>query len=467
MLVLQTIRYLSQIFIKMDILVTLIASFCLLLFNAIKGYFIAYPLLFTLGLISFTLYRRGFSTQALMKMGLTGSKKALPVLYILLLIGAVISVWMAAGTVPAIVYYGIQLISPSWFILSAFILTSLVSLLIGTSFGAASTIGVALMMMSRGSDVNSHWVAGAIIAGAYFGDRCSPMSSSAHLVATITRTNLYVNLKNMMATGLLPFGISCLLYFSFSLLHPVQLTNSNLIEALDRVFNLHYITLLPALVILVLAIFRADVKLSMLASIAVGMTLAIAIQHYSLLQVLSFAITGFQLEENRQGNDALQAILLGGGMGAMAKVCIVVCISTAISGILSGTRALQPLEAQLQQVKSRASLFGSTACIGLASAAFGCTQTIAILLTQQLVERRYHNWAKGDQANDSLALDLENTVIVLAPLIPWNIAGLVPATILMTDWGFIPYAFYLYLIPLLNYVQLRTKSNSFVSILKG
>jgi NhaC family Na+:H+ antiporter len=129
-----------------------------------------------------------------------------------------------------------------------------------------------------------------------------------------------------------------------------------------------------------------------------------------------------------------------------------VIISTAFVGIFSGTRALQSIESFLERAKSRSQRFISTCIVGIGSAAFGCSQTIAILLTQQLVQQRYQGKKQG---NEQLALDLENTVVVIAPLIPWNIAGFVPATILDVDAGFIPYAIYLYLLPLLNLVSIH------------
>jgi Na+:H+ antiporter, NhaC family len=133
-----------------------------------------------------------------------------------------------------------------------------------------------------------------------------------------------------------------------------------------------------------------------------------------------------------------------------------VVISTAFVGIFSGTRVLTSIETLLQKARTRSDYFLSTCMVGTGAAAFGCTQTIAILLTQQLVEKKYHEKERG---NDKLAIDLENTVVVISPLIPWNIAGLVPATILMTDPGFIPFAFYLYLLPLINLLHLGINSS--------
>ncbi|NJO74621.1 MAG: Na+/H+ antiporter NhaC family protein [Leptolyngbyaceae cyanobacterium RM1_406_9] len=431
----------------MDLLLALALSFGFLLLSTIKGYFIAYPLLSSLAIFTLALLRRGFKFNDLIAMGFAGSKKSFSVISILLLIGAVTAVWMAAGTVPAIVYYGIQLISPEYFILASFILSSVVSLLLGTSFGTVSTIGIALMIMARSSGVNPHLIAGAIIAGAYVGDRCSPMSSSANLIAAITKTRLHTNIQNMWRTAMLPLFVSAFIYGGLSLLNPVRLTDQTFTGEINRLFSVDLITLLPAAVILIFSILQIEVKLSMLMSILVAIALSLFWQHYSLLQVLKFMVLGFHPTENT----SLNSILLGGGVVSMLKVSLVVIISTAFVGIFAGTRTLETIQVFLERFKSRSN-FLSTLLVGLGAATFGCTQTIAILLTQELVEQKYKENEKG---NYKLALDLENTVVVISPLIPWNIAGLVPATILMTDPGFIPYAFYLYLIPLLNLIHIR------------
>jgi NhaC family Na+:H+ antiporter len=432
----------------MDLLFALISSFVLLLVSTSKGYFIAYPLLLSLAIFIAILFYRGFPLKTLISLSLAGSRKSFSVLSILLLIGAVTAVWMAAGTVPALVYYGIQLLIPQYFILSAFILTSLISILLGTSFGTVSTMGVALMIMARESTVTPDLVAGAIIAGAYFGDRCSPMSSSANLIATLTKTKLYTNLANMVRTANLPFIASSLVYLILSVLNPVEITENTLSLEITKTFQINLWVLFPALIILVLSVFRVEVKLSLLLSIMVGIAVAISIQGYTLLQVLRFALIGFNLDSAT----ALKSIISGGGVVSMVKVSVVVVISTALAGLLAGTRALKIIEIFLKRISSRSGLFLGTILIGITSAAFGCTQTIAILLTQQLVNDKYE---EEQLDNYQLATDLENTVVVLSPLIPWNIAGLVPATILMTDSGFIPYASYLYLLPLFSLIQFK------------
>ncbi len=437
----------------MDLLFFVIISFVVLLVSATKGYFVLYPLLISMAILIIILLNRKFPLKSLIQMAIAGSRKSFSVIGILLLIGAVMSVWMAAGTVPVIVYYGIKFISPQSFIFSAFFLTSIISILIGTSFGTVSTIGVALMIMASGNDVNPHIIAGAIIAGAYFGDRCSPMSSSAYLIVAITSTQIYTNLRNMVITSLYPLIFSSFLYLAISFVNPVNLNHNDMSVQIGIHFNTHLVSLLPALTILILGILRIDVKISMAISVIVGIAIAVLVQGYSFIEVVNFMLIGFKLAST----SSLTNIMTGGGVVSMLKISTVVIVSTAFAGIFEGTRTLEFIKAYLSKARTRGDLFLGTTIIGILSAAFGCTQTIAILLTHQLVEEKYQ--AEGLD-NYQLAVDLENTVVVISPLIPWNIAGLVPATVLMTDSGFIPYAFYLYLIPLFNLIQMKLAKSS-------
>ena len=432
----------------MDLLFFLIISFFLVLVSAIKGYFVVYPLLASLAIFILILLNRGFPLNSLIKMAVAGSQKSFSVISILLLIGAVMAVWMAAGTVPVLVYWGIKLISPQYFIFWAFVLTSMVSVLLGTSFGTVSTIGIALTIAAKGSGVNPNTIAGAIIAGAYFGDRCSPMSSSANLIVAITRTEIYTNLKNMALTAFYPLIVSSILYLILSLTNPVEFAGNNLAIEIAEAFNLNWITWLPALIILILCVLRVEVKIAMTVSIIAGSAIAIFVQGYAPIDILQFAIAGFKLEST----SSLKDIVAGGGILSMLKVSTVVIVSTAFAGIFAGTKTLEFIEVYLNKARSRSSLFLGTTIISILSAAFGCTQAIAIILTHQLVENKYRKEGLDDY---QLALDLENTAVVIAPLIPWNIAGLVPATVLGVNSDFIPYAFYLYLIPLFNLIQMK------------
>ena len=440
-----------------DLIAVLFISFGLLVVSALTQTFIAYPLMVALGLFTTVLIRRGFSLSALFNMAIMGARQALPVVHVLLLIGMLTAIWMAAGTVPALVYYGTGLISAQFFILWAFLLTSAVSVLTGTSFGTVGTLGIALMMIARSSHIEGNPVAGAIIAGAFVGDRCSPMSSSAHLVASITRTSIYGNLRNMVVSGFWPTVFSVGFYGVLSLFFPATFGDNLVISELPNFFDLSPISVLPAIVLLLLALLQVEVKLAMLMSIGLGIAIAHHTQQYSLLQITQFTLFGYHLNQDTP----LQAILLGGGLLPMAKATLVVLLSTAFAGLFSGSGVLGFANSWLKGIRTQRQLGRTTVLVAIIANLFGCTQTIAILLTGQIMQPHYQAyWLQPSllqgafsETNDNigreqLALALEDSAVVIAPLIPWNIAGLIPATLLGVGPGFIPYTTYLLWLPL-------------------
>ena len=318
------------------------------------------------------------------------------------------------------------------------------------------------MVIARGRQAPVEPVAGAIIAGAFLGDRCSPMSSSAHLVASITQTNLYVNLQNMVRSSLWPFAISIAFYTALSLAYPVQLTATPITATLPELFNLGPVVLAPAGAVLLLAILRVEVKLAMLVSIGMGIAIAHTLQACPLITLCKFALFGYQLEQS----SPLEPILLGGGLLPMAKATVVVLISTAFAGIFSGSHTLSYLNGWHSRLRNRQQLAQATTFVSLLTSLFGCTHTIAIVLTGQIMQPYYqrlsapaaHHTQKqqaqnNTQNNEQLALTIEDTAVVIAPLVPWNIASLIPATLLMVGAGFIPYALYLLLLPVFTFFR--------------
>lgn len=415
--------------------------FCSLLFSIYVKISILYPLI--LGLTGFVLLARsrGYSFQSLSFMMLEGIKQSLLVLRIFVLIGIITAAWRACGTIPFIVYYGTSYLNGQFFILSAFILSSMISFLLGTSFGTVGTIGVILMVLAKSGHVDANVTAGAIIAGAYFGDRCSPMSSSANLVAVLTRTRLYLNLENMLKTSMLPFVLTCAGYAFFSLEHPLIDGSNPIVAAIPQSFNLHPMVLVPAILILALAAVRVDVKISMGISSLAGMAIALYLQHIGLAELLGYIATGYQLEQP----GPLADILRGGGILSMLQVSLIVLISSAFSGLFAGAGLLRNIEKTYGLISQKAGIYAATVITSFATAAFSCNQTLAVMLTHQLTRGVYE---KKRLSRYRLALDLENTVIVISALIPWNIAGAVPAATLSVDSGFIPYALYLFFVPL-------------------
>ena len=436
----------------MDIAATLIIIFMSLLFSVYRNINIVYPLFMGLLLLMFVALRRGFQFKDVFNMALKGGKKSLLIIRIFILIGAITAVWRASGTVAFIVYHGIELMNPRYFIVYAFILCSIVSFLLGTAFGTVGTIGIVMMILAKSGNVNINIAAGAIIAGAYFGDRCSPMSSSAVLTASITETDLYKNIKNMFKTAMIPFLLSVVIYIVLSLYNPLVFTDRNILNTISGAFNIHIVAIMPAVAMLVLAAFRVDVKISMLVSIITAMLLAFILQGYSIPNILKYAVYGFSLTGVGEFND----IIKGGGILSMLKIALIVLISSAYSGIFEGTQMLKEIQRVLEKIADRYGIFVATIISGLITASLGCTQALAILLTNQLIKDTYK---KQNRDKYELAIDIENSAVVISPMIPWNIAGAVPAAALTATAGFIPFAFYLYLIPICNLIAKRLKSH--------
>ncbi len=435
----------------MDIILVFALSFVLLLFSILKGVFIGYSLIVCFLLFALLAFRKGFSIKEILTMSYNGGKKVFLVLRIFVLIGAITAAWMASGTVAGIVYYGIELMHPKFFFLYAFLICVIVSFLLGTAFGTVSTVGVALIVMAKGGGVNVNIAAGAIIAGAYFGDRSSPMSSSANLVATITETDLYTNIRNMFKTATFPFVISIILYTLLSMVRPLNLMENNLGQEITNIFFIDWRILIPAGIIIIFAFFRLDVKLSMLISIMIASFLAVYIQAYSFAEIFRYIISGFYLKDPGPLNE----IIRGGGILSMVNASIIVFVSSSLSGLLEGAGILDGLDGIFERIKTSSNLFLSTIITAIVTAAFGCNQTMSIILTNQLLKKSYDN-KRIDKYQR--AVDIENTSVVLAPLIPWNIALFVPTTTLMVSTtACIPYIFYLYLIPLINFVHLKLK----------
>lgn len=186
--------------------------------------------------------RKGFSVKAMASAAWAQGRKMCCVIVIYMLIGAITALWRSAGTIAFFIYHGLRIITPQLFLLVTFLLTSFISYALGTSFGVVGTLGVILMALARSGGVSVAITAGTIVAGAYFGDRCSPASSSATLVAAATDTKLYDNLHMMHRTGWLPYLVSLAAYAALSVTHPLAMVDSGVLDQLSGTFSLSWWT---------------------------------------------------------------------------------------------------------------------------------------------------------------------------------------------------------------------------------
>ena len=426
----------------MDFILAIIIFTLSLIYSIIKRIPTIIPLL--IGMISFsiTAFHRGYKFKSIIQMLLKGMKKSLSLMPIFALIGMITALWRASGTIPFFVYYGTKAMNPDYFILFTFLLSCFVSFALGTSFGTAGTIGIVLIVLAKSGGVNIYIAAGAIISGAFFGDRCSPVSSSANLVAIVTETDLYDNVKKMLITGTLPFIASVIVYWFLSKGNPINVTNNTLIEKFSVYFNLHTATIFPAFIIFLLAALKKSVKISMLFSIITAILVCYYLQNLSLLEIIKSMIFGYKLNADPE----LSGIISGGGLMSMVSVSFVVLIASSYSGIFEGSDMLHDIQGFLVKMSKKAGVYVTTVFTSIVTCAFCCNQTLPILLTYELMHNIYK---ENGLTNTHIAIDIENTVILIAELFPWSVAIAVPLATIAVDAKAIPYAVFLYLVPLM------------------
>lgn len=393
-------------------------------------------------LLSLLALKKGFSLEEIIDSGYSSGKKAFLVMKIFLLVGAVSSIWIMSGTIPIVVYQGVRLMNPEYFYLSSFLITSVVAFLLGSSFGTAGTVGIAMIAIGKGLGADLSIVGGTVISGAYFGDRCSPVSSSANLVAILTETNLYTNIKNMFKTGSIPFIITGILYVFCNSNGDKIVKNISMLELLENNFNLSYLNFLPIGIILFLTLFRTNVKISLSLSILAAIFLSFFIQGYEIIDIFKILIFGFFFEEK----NPLYNILKGGGVISMWKTCMIVFISCCLSGIIQKLQLFNKLESFILKSKNEMGLYIWTMIVSIITGMFGCNQSIAVVMTIDIMKNSYKI---KEIAKEKFAIDIENSAIVLSALIPWNLASLVPATVMeMKNFEYLIYSFYVIILPI-------------------
>lgn len=398
------------------------------------------------GYVIFCLYglKRGHSLFELLQMSLSGVRTVKNILIIFVLIGMITALWRGAGTIPVIICYAAALIHPSIFLLLTFLLNCLVSILTGTAFGTAATMGVICMSMAAAMGMNPRYVGGAVVSGIFFGDRCSPVSTSALLVSELTKTDIFRNIRRMIVTAAVPFGLTCSIYLLLGIFSGGDGEVMDVRVLFERKFMLHWIMALPAAMILALSAFRVNVKITMVASIVTASLLCLTAQQMSPAGLVQMIFAGYHSEDLK-----LAAMLDGGGIFSMVRVTVIVCLSSSYAGIFEGTGLLVNMKRLIGELSARITPFGSIFLVSALTSMVACNQTLAIMLTHQLCRE-----LEPDQ--ETMASHLENTVVVTAPLVPWSIAGAVPLATISAPAASLLAACYLYLVPLWNLlVQMR------------
>ena len=427
---------------------TTLAVFCaILLICLILDISVIWALLAGLLLFCGFAKRQGFSFREILQMIINGNKTSVNVLIILALIGMLTGMWRSSGTIAAIICWSSELIRPEIFLLIAFLLNCGVSVLTGTSFGTAATMGSICMGLANAMGINPVLAGGACMSGIFFGDRCSPVSSSAMLVCQVTDTDIYDNIRGMIKTSVVPFILSAAAFTVLGFFTGAGNAGTDLKAVFSREFNLGLLCAVPALIILVFAILRIKVRITIVSSIAASILTAVILQHADAAAILKTLYSGFSASDPE-----VAAMLNGGGFTSMLKTLVIVMISSAYAGIFDKTGLLNSIQNLIEKLSGKITPFGGLVGASIFSAGIACNQTLATMLCAELCK-------KSIPDKQELAVALENTVILISALIPWSICGAVPLATIGVPTRTLLCSFFIWTVPVWNLIVALVRKN--------
>jgi NhaC family Na+:H+ antiporter len=405
-------------------------------------------------------HKNGHPWQTLGEEIVKGISLAMTAIMILLMVGALIGVWNMSGTIATIVYYGIKYINPSWFYLAAALLTGMVGIVTGSSWTTAATLGVAFIGMAHAIGASTAITAGAVISGAYFGDKMTPLSETTILTPQLVGSDVYTHIRSMAKATIPAYIIALILYFLIGRygtfdVPPVDKTVA--METLSATYNISLWTLLPVVVLLILGTKKYPAFLSILIGALVGALVAVFLQPEvvaafvndpslgpvltSIKGVWMAMANGFVLTS---GNENVDTLFSGGGMSSMLITVWLIIGAMSFGAMMDyggfNKRLIDPL---IGRVKSAGGTIATVMFTALGLNIVAGDQYIAIVLPTRMFmipfrERGFHP--------ETLATAVENSGTVTSPLIPWNSCGAyMTAALGVSTFIYFPYCFFNFL----------------------
>lgn len=435
-----------------------IISMLIILFygKGIKGWSTE-PLLIMVAVIAgFIAVRVGCTWDDMMNEISQKIAKGMPAILILISVGALMGTWKASGTIPMMIYYGIQIINPSLLLVTAFILSAFISVVTGTSWGSVGTIGVAFMGIASGLNVSAPATAGAVVAGSYFGDKLSPLSDTTNLAPISAGSELYSHIKHMLWTTVPASIISIIVYwFAGRGTDVVSATNPEtvdmMINTLNTMYSFNILLIIPPILILAGSVLKwPTIPVMVGASFLAGL-LAFFVQGVDLADILKCTVSGFDVSMiNRDGFDSSEVIwevtrlINGGGMSGIMSTTLLVFCAFCFAGIMSCAGCLDVvLNALLSVVKTTGGLIASTVVSCLTMALTTGNSYLSILIPGEMFKDAYK---KRRLSAVNLSRTLEDAGTVAVPIIPWSAAGAYMASTLGVETlEYMPWAILCYL----------------------
>ena len=383
---------------------------------------------------------------------------------ILLMVGSLIGSWILSGTVPSMIYYGVELMSPDYFYLTACLVCALLGFSIGSSWTVAGTLGIGLMGIAAALDLSLPISAGAIISGAYFGDKLSPLSETTNLAAAVTSNNLFDHIQHMLWTTIPGFVIALVIFFILGIGSGsnVVINDIEILQAaMQETFTINPLMLAPLILLLGMAVRKLPALSTLICGTLAGCLFAIIFQWDVVVALaadeslaapaavfkglFSAMFLGYS---SVTGNEALDSLLSKGGMSNMLTTIGLVVNAMAFGGAMTRTGLLQRLvEAALSRVKSAGDLILATVGTCIGTNILAADQYLSIVIPGQMFVKSYED---RDLSTINLSRTLEDSGTLTSALVPWNTCGAyMSATLGVSTFMYAPYAFFNILCPII------------------
>ena len=390
-------------------------------------------------------------------------------LIILLIIGALSGAWMISGVVPTLIYYGIQIIHPSFFLVSTCLICCIVSVMTGSSWTTIATIGIALMGIGEAQGFNPGWIAGAIISGAYFGDKVSPLSDTTVLAASVTGSPIFSHIRYLLFTTIPSLIITLLIFTIAGLSHEATDTGhiAEFMHALDGKFNISAWLMIVPVATGVMIAKKVPSLITLFLSTALAAVLAVFFQpgllieiagdtgNYMMTMIKGMMSILFGSTSLDAGSAQINDLIATRGMsGMMDTIWLIIC-AMCFGGAMTAGGMLESITSVFTRfAKSCVSMVSSTVASGLFLNICTADQYISIILTGNMFRDIYE---KNGYEGRLLGRTVEDAVTVTSPLIPWNTCGMTQATILnVSTMTYLPYCFFNIISPLMSIIVATT-----------
>ncbi|MEX1364143.1 MAG: Na+/H+ antiporter NhaC [Nannocystaceae bacterium] len=391
----------------------------------------------------------GYGWEALELSIVEAIRMAMRAILILLVIGMLMGTWLAGGIVPALIHWGLMLLSPAWFLPTACVVCSIVSVVSGSSWSTAGTVGLALIGIGGAMGIDPAMTAGAVVSGAYFGDKLSPMSDTTNLAPAMAGTELFVHIRHqLLTTG--PAWVLAMIGYAIlgTTLSPDTegAAMGTIQQTIEANFHPSWLHLMPPLVVVGLVLRRKPALPVLLLGVVLGGAVALLAEGATVGSTLTAVMSGYT---SHTGDPAVDELLSRGGMSSMSSTVFLVLCAMSFGGIMEGTGMLKAIAAHLLRLATTTgSLIATTVLTAFGMNVVAGDQYIAIVVPGRMFAPAFRE--RGLHAKN-LSRALEDGGTITSPLIPWNTCGAFMAATLMVPTGaYFVYAFLNLLNPLIS-----------------